>query len=47
MAMTRIADLLAKGRTYSFEFFPPKSDAEQATLRRMLRALLNAASEAG
>ena len=37
--MTRIADLLAKGRTYSFEFFPPKSDAEQATLVRTLRDL--------
>ena len=30
--VTRIADLLADGPTYSFEFFPPKSDAEQATL---------------
>ena len=30
--MTRIADLLDKGKTYSFEFFPPKNDAEQATL---------------
>src|SRR5580704_9213126 len=37
--MTRIADLLAKGRTYSFEFFPPKTDAEQATLVRTLREL--------
>jgi methylenetetrahydrofolate reductase (NADPH) len=37
--MTRIADLLAKGRTFSFEFFPPKSDAEQATLVRALREL--------
>ena len=37
--MTRIADLLAKGRTYSFEFFPPKSDAEQATLVKTLRDL--------
>jgi methylenetetrahydrofolate reductase (NADPH) len=37
--MTRIADLLAKGRTYSFEFFPPKNDAEQATLVRTLRDL--------
>ncbi len=37
--MTRIADLLAKGRTYSFEFFPPKNDAEQATLVATLRAL--------
>jgi methylenetetrahydrofolate reductase (NADPH) len=30
--MARIADLLRAGRTYSFEFFPPKTDAEQATL---------------
>jgi methylenetetrahydrofolate reductase (NADPH) len=37
--MTRIADLLAKGPTYSFEFFPPKSDAELATLARTLREL--------
>jgi methylenetetrahydrofolate reductase (NADPH) len=37
--MTRIADLLAKGTTYSFEFFPPKSDAEQATLVKTLRDL--------
>lgn len=37
--MTKIADLLAKGPTYSFEFFPPKSDEEQATLARTLRDL--------
>ena len=37
--MTRIVDLLGKGRTYSFEFFPPKTDAEQATLVRTLREL--------
>lgn len=37
--MARIVDLLAKGRTYSFEFFPPKTDAEQATLVRTLREL--------
>ncbi len=37
--MTRIGDLLAKGRTYSFEFFPPKNDKEQATLVRTLRDL--------
>jgi methylenetetrahydrofolate reductase (NADPH) len=37
--MTRIADLLAKGRTYSFEFFPPRTDAEQATLVATLRDL--------
>ncbi len=37
--MTRIADLLAKGPTYSFEFFPPKTDAEQARLVATLRDL--------
>ena len=37
--VTKIADLLAAGRTYSFEFFPPKSDAELATLARTLREL--------
>ena len=37
--MTRIVDLLSAGRTFSFEFFPPKSDAEQATLVRALREL--------
>jgi methylenetetrahydrofolate reductase (NADPH) len=35
----RIADLLAAGRTFSFEFFPPKNDAEQATLVRTIREL--------
>jgi methylenetetrahydrofolate reductase (NADPH) len=37
--VTLIADLLAKGPTYSFEFFPPKSDAELARLARTLRDL--------
>ena len=37
--MTRIDALLAAGPTYSFEFFPPKNDAEQATLTRTLREL--------
>jgi methylenetetrahydrofolate reductase (NADPH) len=37
--VTRIDALLAAGPTYSFEFFPPKSDAEQATLTRTLREL--------
>jgi len=37
--MARIADLLMEGRTFSFEFFPPKTDAEQATLVRTLRDL--------
>jgi methylenetetrahydrofolate reductase (NADH) len=34
--MARISDLLAAGRTYSFEFFPPKTDAEQARLVQTL-----------
>ena len=37
--MARISDLLAGGRTYSFEFFPPKDEAERATLVRTLRDL--------
>ncbi len=37
--MTRIADLLAAGRTFSFEFFPPKSDVELAGLATTLREL--------
>ena len=37
--MPKIADLLAAGRTYSFEFFPPKSDAELSTLAHTLRDL--------
>jgi methylenetetrahydrofolate reductase (NADPH) len=34
--MAKIAELLAAGRTFSFEFFPPKSDAEQTTLVKAL-----------
>ncbi len=37
--MTRIAELLAQGPTYSFEFFPPKNDRELATLSRTLTEL--------
>ena len=37
--MTRIADLLAAGQTYSFEFFPPKNDAELGTLARTISEL--------
>src|SRR6202048_3390249 len=37
--MAKIADLLTHGRTFSFEFFPPKSDAEQATLVKALYEL--------
>ncbi len=39
LAMSRIAELLAKGPTYSFEFFPPKTDEEQAVLTKTLRDL--------
>jgi methylenetetrahydrofolate reductase (NADPH) len=34
--MARIGDLLAAGATFSFEFFPPKTDQAQATLERTL-----------
>ena len=34
--MTRISDLLARGRTFSFEFFLPKSDDAQASLGRVI-----------
>ena len=37
--MTRVADLLAAGRTYSFEFFPPKTDAAQLSLGRTIAEL--------
>jgi methylenetetrahydrofolate reductase (NADPH) len=37
--VTHIADLLATGPTYSFEFFPPKNDAELNRLARTLRDL--------
>jgi methylenetetrahydrofolate reductase (NADPH) len=37
--MPRITDLLAQGRTYSFEFFPPRTDDEQTRLVRTLREL--------
>ena len=37
--MARIADLLRAGRTYSFEFFPPKDDAEHAVLAEALMDL--------
>lgn len=37
--MARIADLLASGRTYSFEFFPPKTDGAQLTLGRTISEL--------
>src|ERR1700726_5170059 len=37
--MALISELLERGAPYSFEFFPPKNDAEQATLVRTLRDL--------
>ncbi|MGI8492287.1 MAG: methylenetetrahydrofolate reductase [Acidimicrobiales bacterium] len=37
--MARISDLLAAGRTFSFEFFPPKDDAEHARLVSALTEL--------
>jgi len=37
--MTRVSDLLAAGRTFSFEFFPPRDDATQLTLGRTIAEL--------
>ncbi len=37
--MARIADLLDAGRTFSFEFFPPKTDAAQLTLGHTIAEL--------
>lgn len=37
--MTRVGDLLAAGRTYSFEFFPPKDGDEHRRLAQTLVAL--------
>jgi methylenetetrahydrofolate reductase (NADPH) len=37
--MARIGDLLAAGRTFSFEFFPPKTDEAQRTLEKTLGEL--------
>lgn len=37
--MARIGDLLAAGRTYSFEFFPPQTDAAQLTLGHTIAEL--------
>ena len=38
-AVTRIAELLDAGPTYSFEFFPPKNDTELTTLARTIGEL--------
>ncbi|GAC1387520.1 MAG: methylenetetrahydrofolate reductase [Acidimicrobiales bacterium] len=37
--MARIDEMLAAGRTFSFEFFPPRNDDEQATLVQTLQEL--------
>ena len=37
--MTRIVDLLASGRTFSFEFGPPRTDAAQLSLGRTVAEL--------
>ena len=37
--MARITDLLAAGRSFSFEFFPPKTDAAQLSLGRTIAEL--------
>jgi methylenetetrahydrofolate reductase (NADPH) len=38
-AMARISDLLAAGRTYSVEFFPPKQEAGWLSLGRTISEL--------
>lgn len=37
--MTRIADKLARGKTYSFEFFPPKTDQAARALEKTIGEL--------
>jgi methylenetetrahydrofolate reductase (NADPH) len=37
--MARVSDLLAAGRTYSFEFFPPQTDGAQLSLGRTIAEL--------
>src|SRR5712691_2279908 len=37
--MARISDLLATGRTFSFEFFPPRTDEEQVQLTKTISNL--------
>lgn len=37
--MARISDLIASGRTFSFEFFPPKTDMAQLSLGRTIAEL--------
>jgi methylenetetrahydrofolate reductase (NADPH) len=37
--MARVSDLLAAGRTFSFEFFPPQTDSAQLSLGRAIAEL--------
>ena len=37
--MTRVSELLAAGRTFSFEFFPPQTDSAQLSLGRAIAEL--------
>ena len=37
--MARVSDLLAAGRTFSFEFFPPQTDSAQLSLGRTIAEL--------
>ena len=37
--MVKIADLLAVGRTFSFEFFPPKTDEARRQLEKAVHEL--------
>jgi len=37
--MARVSELLAAGRTFSFEFFPPKTDGAQLSLGRAIAEL--------
>jgi methylenetetrahydrofolate reductase (NADPH) len=37
--MARVSELLAAGRTFSFEFFPPKTDSAQLSLGRAIAEL--------
>ncbi len=37
--VTKIADLLSRGRSFSFEFFPPKTEKGMVTLRQALSEL--------
>ena len=39
LRMTRVSELLAAGRTFSFEFFPPQTDSAQLSLGRAIAEL--------